>query len=139
MISLKARRTFRAILESKDVGLPYINPDYKGDCLSKVKTYKISRSVCNEQQLEHKMYVVDIRTLCIYEEISYVPIWKECMKIKFCLHKCIFVKRNVKKIKYIVTITDIRRKQIIYLMIMHLPMSIIMRDLGTCINVHHSS
>ena len=72
--------------------------------------YKISRSVCNEQQLEHKMHVMDIRTACICEEISYVPIWEECIKIKICLHKCIFVKRNVNKIKYIVTTTDTHAK-----------------------------
>ena len=60
--------------------------------------YKISRSVCNEQQLKHKMHVVDIRTVCICEEISYVPIWT-----------------------------------------MNLPLSIIMRDVGPCIYVHHSS
>ena len=74
---------------------------------------KISRSVCNEQQLKRKMHVIDIRILCIREEISYVPILKECIKIKICLHKCIFTKRNVKKIEYIVTRTDIHAKQTI--------------------------
>ena len=91
----------------------------------------ISRSVCNEQQFKHKMHVVDIRTVCICEEISYVPMWKKCIKIKIYLHKCIFVKRNVKKIKYIVTTTHIHAKQIIHRIfrVMHLPLSIIMRDL----------
>ena len=103
---------------------------------------KISRSVCNEQQLKRKMHVIDIWTLCIHEEISYVPIWKECIKIKICLHKCIFIKRNVKKLKkYIVTRTDIHAKQTIHRIfrIMHLPLSIIMGDLGTCRHVHRSS
>ena len=45
------------------------------------------------------MHVVDIRTVCICEEISYVPIWKECIKIKTCLHKCIFVKKQCEENK----------------------------------------
>ena len=47
----------------------------------------------------------------------------------------------MKKIKYIVTTTDLHAKQIIHRIfrVMHLPLSIIMRDFGTCIHVHHSS
>ena len=56
------------------------------------------------------MHVVDIGTICICEEIPHVPIWNECIKVNICLHKCIFVKRNVKKTKYIVTTTDIHAK-----------------------------
>ena len=76
----------------------------------------ISRSVCNEQQLKREMHVVDIRTVCICEEILYVPIWKECINIKIC----IFVKNKI----YPVTTTDIHAKQIIHRIfrIMHLPL-----------------
>ena len=66
--------------------------------------YKISRSVCYEQQLKQKMHVVDIRTVYV-------------------------------------TTTDIHAKPIIHRIfrIMHLPLNIIMCDIGKCIHVHHNS